>query len=299
MNTRPVSWSPSAVDLVMAMRQRQEPNETISNGAAIYAWTQLLPPGASALSRALRDEQVWPNYVMFLQAAIDRRPVVGAAMIFRSLLRWEWESEQRARNDASYRVGERHILDQIGEAELSELGINVKLLRSTVREFELGPAMSDAMRTWRHALLDLSALIEYRRPDEIPWPDVMGGSPVMLWLVGSVLNELDDAKRSDRRRARKRAHNRSSWIWQLLDEALGETGIEIRKDGTRLKAWVPPTAGLRDTDHLEAALNLRALGLDLVMVSDDINMAARARLAGLNVVRLDSWRLPDEGDSST
>jgi hypothetical protein len=295
IRSRPVTWSPAATQIVQAMRRRQQDNESISTRAALYAWMQDPLPGSSALARALRDETIWPDYVMVLNADIERRPVPGGGNS-RQMTRWEYDSEKRARLDGSFRVGERHLLEQIEERELRELGIDVPALRATVRELELGPALPvEELAKWRHGLLDVSALIEYRKPDEIPWSAEMGGGPVMLWLVGSVLNELDDVKLSDRKRARKRAGARSSWIWGLLDDALGDTGAEIRKvDGTRVKAWLPPASGLRDTDHLESALALRALGVDVTIVSDDLNMSARGKMAGLRVIRLDRWRLPDD-----
>jgi hypothetical protein len=277
------------------MRQRQELSEAISTGGVLYAWAQIPLPGTSALARALRDETIWSNYKSVLQASIRNAPV-PAGLIARDVVRWEYESERRVRMDGSFRVGERHLLEQFGDKELSDLGIDVPGLKAMVHELELGAALPvEELAKWHHGLLDVSALIEYRRPDEIPWPQEMDGSPVMLWLVGSVLNELDEVKLSDRRRARKRAGARSSWISKLLDEALSDTGVEIRKaDGTRLKAWLPPTSGLRDTDHLESALSLRALGVDVAIVTDDLNMSARGKMAGLRVVRLDRWRLPDD-----
>ncbi len=292
---RPVTWSPAATQIVSAMRRRQQDNELISTRAALYAWMQDPLPGSSALARALRDENIWPNYVSVLNADVDRRPV-GAGGQSRQMTRWEHDAEERARQDGSYRVGERHLLGQMTDEELRPLGIDAPALRSMVRELELGPALPvEDLAKWHHGLLDVSALIEYRRPDEIPWSKATGEGPVMLWLVGSVLNELDEVKLSDRRRARKRARARSSWIWGLLNDALTDTGVEIRKaDGTRLKAWLPPTSGLRDTDHLESALALRALGVDVAIVSDDLNMSARGRMAGLPVVRLDDWRAPDD-----
>jgi hypothetical protein len=222
---------------------------------------------------------------------------VPMGQISRSMVRWEFEAERSARDDGSFRVGERHLLDLITSNELAALGINVAGLRAMVRELELGPALPvDELASWKHhCVLDSSALIQYHRPDQIPWAKEMGSGPVMLWLVGSVLNELDTLKLADRRRARIRARERSRWISQLLDEALGDTGVEVRKsDSTRLKAWLPPTSGLRDTDHLESVLALRGLGVDALIVSDDLNMSARARMADLRVVRLDSWRLPDD-----
>ncbi len=277
------------------MRERQTGNEWIALGDALFAIAQRLPPGTSAIARALRDEGVWPNYVTFLSQWIEAQ-AVGAMLSAKPLIRWELESEQRARQDGSFRVGERHLPGQIEGSQWRELGINEQALYERVREFELGPALPLAvLGQMQHAFLDLSALIEYRQPDEIPWAEALGVGPVMVWLAGSVLNELDESKRSDRRRLRKRAQVRSRWVWERLDEALNDIGIEIRpSDGTRLKVWTQAVSGLRDTDHLEAALTLRSLGVDPVIVSDDTLMGSRGKLAGLRVVRLPHWRLEDD-----
>lgn len=282
----------------MAMRERQGDNESISLGGAIYAWAQLLPPGSSAIARALRDQAIWPDYLAALNDWVLRRPSRSALLSTRSMVRWEWESEERARRDGSFRVGERHVLDQVEDREWQDVGVNATLLRTRVRELELGPALPlQELQQLRHVVLDLSALIEYRQPDEITWADALGGGPVMVWLIASVLNELDDAKRADRRRLRRRAQSRSKWIWERLNDALSSTGVEIRpSDRTRLKAWAPPIFGLRDDDHLESALALRSMGLTLSIVSDDTLMAARGTMAGIEVIRLPDWRLPDDDE---
>jgi hypothetical protein len=64
----------------------------------------------------------------------------------------------------------------------------------------------------------------------------------------------------------------------------------------QLCLWeAPGVTGMRDDDHLQTARSLRMRGVPIVIVTADIGVQARARLAGFEVLEpSDRWQLPKE-----
>lgn len=60
--------------------------------------------------------------------------------------------------------------------------------------------------------LDTSVLMQFRRPDEIPWPDLVGAEVVVLMLCPQVVTELDHHKTSNDPRKQKRAKALIKWL---------------------------------------------------------------------------------------
>jgi hypothetical protein len=80
-----------------------------------------------------------------------------------------------------------------------------------------------------------------------------------------------------------------------LDELIRPSGKEIRS-GVQLRLWeAPGVTGMRDDDHLQTARSLRMRGVPIVIVTADIGVQARARLAGFEILEpSDRWQLPKE-----
>lgn len=285
-------WSPGARAALEALRRVQDANGWVTVSAALIAWIDLPPPGTSAIHAALDGGQTWSmlhQYRLLFTGSRDAMGGLGPGAS-RSLSLWETEAEALAVREGALRVSERHIVGVIGDVSLREVGVVGPDLKRAVRDAELGGArVEPELMTWNHVALDLSALMEYLRPDQIAWEDVVGGPGVVLWLVASVLNELDETKRHESQKVAERARERGRWLWDQMPDATTPSGAAIRPKGTRLRIWTPTTpTPFRDTDHLEAFAELKAIGYPIQIVTDDTLMAARAMAVGIPVRRLDS-----------
>ena len=285
-------WSPGARAALNALRQVRKSDGFVSVAAALIAWIDLPPPGVSAIHTALADGAAWSmlyQYRLVVLGSRDAMQGLGPGSS-RLLGHWEAEAEKLARADNVLRVAERHILGVMTDQELREVGLDGEQLKAAVRDLELGGArVSPDLVAWNHVALDLSALIEYKRPDQIAWDEVIGAPGVVLWLVATVLNELDETKRHENQKVAERARERGRWVWDQLAAATTAEGAAIRPKGARLRVWAAtsPTP-FRDTDHLEAFTELKAIGYPIQVVTDDILMAARAIATGIPARRLDS-----------
>ncbi len=204
----------------------------------------------------------------------------------------EIQAEAEARKDGARTVGERHILAVLEPLfKNSPFTIQGARIRQLVREAELGPSLElSAFADRRNLVVDASAAIEYRLPDVMDWAEVAGDPEPTLWLVPSVLRELDEDKRSSNPRLRRRSRAFARWLWPLAKDGASATGVKLA-NGARLKMWVAPAIGYRDEDHIESALVLAELGLQVTFLTDDILAASSAVIAGLEVIRLDDERV--------
>ncbi len=75
--------------------------------------------------------------------------------------------------------------------------------------------------------IDTSVLMQFRRPDEIPWRDLLGTEAVVLVLCPQVVTELDNQKTSNDPRKQKRAESRTF------------SGGCAREDSNLHTFWVP------------------------------------------------------------
>ena len=294
-------WSSGAVAALDAVRHRLDPAGRVSTAQALLSWIDIPLPGQSALHTALRDGTLWPNAAQARQ--IFRTSVADANWnpgTLREPGMWERLAEEAAQQQRVLRVGERHLLAVMTDEELQGQAVNAGALRERVRELELGTLTLTANEAGRHHLVpDTSALIEYLQPDQVIWSEALGQPDVVVqrWVLGTVLNELDDLKRSDSRKVASRARDHGRWLWSLLSAALEAEGAQVRHD-CWVRVWRHQTlTPFRDTDHLEGAVELRSLSVHIEILSDDTLMLARASTVGLRVRRLEGkWRLskPDQ-----
>ncbi len=172
------------------------------------------------------------------------------------------------------------------------MGLNPEAFQRLVREAELGIHFTNPeLRRWWHGMIDANTIIQARPLDNIPWPQVAEHDRVMLWVAGTLLNELDGMTYyHNSARVRRRVRTFTRFLRPRLEDALRPMGITLRAEDVRLAVWAPAVMnGARDTDHLEAAIDMRERGLPIRLVTQDLGLAARAMTLGIEV-----FTLPDE-----
>ncbi len=250
-------------------------------------------PGESAIGRALRDSEVWPALTNILMEVAGTDQGNGYQVF--QLQIWAEEAAQRER---ARQVAERHLVVALPRPSWEGIQVRFDRLLASVRRAELGPELGDNTGSggW-HGLVDANILIQYKPLEDINWRDETGSADVTLWIPGSLLNELDFLKfLGGSRRVRERAMRFTAWLDERMDDCLAAGGLRLR-DGVRLRVWSgSPSTGARDTDHLEAASTLRALGIDAWIVTADTGFRSRARLNGFHVLKPnpDKWQLVPE-----
>jgi hypothetical protein len=287
-------WSPSAVAAIRALRGRASPDGFIWAREIIIALGHDLLPGESLLGDAMRNPQtgVDVNRVM-------RDPAIGNHAGL-SVFGIEVDAEDRARKSGARRVGERHVLASLPMAPLQQYAVKVDGLRGAVDLAEVGPAFSSGIAGRWHGLLETSVIIEYQDVREIDWLQESGHPLATIWVPGTVLNELDELSfRGDSERVRDKARNFTRGVigGSALDQALSATGLPLRDGGAvQIRVWAPSAmTGFRDTDHLEAAFELRERGVPVTVITGDSGLIARAKSSGIETLRpSDRWQLKPE-----
>lgn len=300
MTAKPLDWSPGAVAVIKALRGRANADGVVIGREIALALACDILPGESLISAAISDPQVWGG---IHQALIDRQQNgpdrAGSASI--AAFGFGLQVEDIARREGVRRVGERHVLAALA-TQLAALAIRADVIREQVEGAEVGPGFKrEEIEGQWHGLLETSVIIEYTDIREIEWRHEVGAKKVTLWVPASALNELDQlGSHGDSERVRDKAHRFTVGVLggEQLDQALGSEGLAIRDKGTvRLRVWAPTTmAGRFDTDHLEAAFELRDRGLPIVLITGDIGLTARAKTGGIATFRPndDKWRLKPE-----
>jgi hypothetical protein len=300
MTAKPLEWSRGAVVVVKALRGRANADGLVIGREIALALACDILPGESLIGAAISDPQVWGG---IHQALIDRQQNgpdrTGSASI--AAYGFGLQVEEIARRDGVRRVGERHVLAALA-TQLTALAIHPDVVRVQVESAEVGPGFKrEEIEGQWHGLLETSVIIEYTDVREIDWRHETGAKKVTLWVPASVLNELDQlGSHGDSERVRDKAHKFTVGLLggEQLDQALSREGLAIRDKGTvRLRVWAPTTmAGRFDTDHLEAAFELRDRGVPIVLITGDIGLTARAKTAGIATFRPDDdkWRLRPE-----
>ncbi len=213
------------------MRQRLDPEySAISTVDALLAWADIPLPGQSALHTAHRDGTLWVNLAQLRQQVRLRQGYSPG--VYHDPGVWEQQAEEHARQDGVLRVGERHLLSCMTDDELAHK-VRAVELRTLVRELELGTLALGADEKSRfHLVPDTSALVEYYQPDQVIWAEALGkpGVVVQLWVLGTVLNELDDLKRHENRKVADGARDRGRWLWKHIPTALTPVGAQVRSD---------------------------------------------------------------------
>ncbi len=251
---------------------------------------QLTGPDRSLIGRVLLDPAVWPvaQRATIRDLAVD----FGAGHHIADL---RSGAEQRARQEGVLRVGERHLADQMVEwwrSEFIAMQFKPEEFQQRVREAELGTHFTDPeLSHWWHGMIDANTIIQAKPLHNIPWPQVTKHDRVMLWVAGTLLNELDGMTYyHNSARVRKRVKGFTRFLRDRLEDALQPMGITVQAENVRLTVWAPAVMnGARDTDHLEAAIDMRERGLPVHLVTQDLGLAARAMTLGIAV-----FRLPDE-----
>jgi hypothetical protein len=301
----PLRWTENAKNVIAAIRQATDYRGFIWLADALMQILYVAPPGESILARALRDPDVWPGVHNFVTQEQDE----GSKGQGFNRLDFELNVEDLARNEKARHVGERHISQRlmgINRNYLEQRGLRVDRLERYVREAELGPEFpAEEINDRWHGLLDANIIIECRMLAEIKWQEEVDAKSVVLWVGGSLLDELDRL-RYERRDSRVGKRVRTFYRWlsenggRRFDEALNTQGTAVRA-GVRLRIWAPlEVTEANDTGHLETALMLRERGVPITVVSQDYGMQARARYCGLPAHALsDKWLLsvdrpPDE-----
>lgn len=272
MNT-PIPWRPNATAFYRRLRVIAHEDD-YHLGAVLVKIVQRADPDESLLARALRQVEVWPHR---LSVNDDRG---GNWQVARtSIFELVPAVEHLARTDSARSVGERHLAQHLATSA-SSFGVNPTELVARVTEMELGPAFPAAeLAESYHVMIDAPIIAQGKNLEHILWEKELGHLAVTLWVPGTLLNELDALTyTSPSRRVRDRARAFAKMLRPQLDIALRFPGIEMRP-GVRLRVWAPVgDLGLRDTDHLEAALSLRERGVPLAVLTQDTGLAARAIL---------------------
>ncbi len=289
-----MDWSAGAIAVIRALRHRASNDKFISPYETILALGLELLPGQSVLGDAMRNPQTGAD----LHRVMRDGPFNQAGL---SVYGIEFDAAEKARRENVRRVGERHVLAALPTSSMQQYGVNTDALREAVERAELGPGFSppEIQGRW-HGLLETNVIIQFRDVREIIWHEVAGVRKITLWVIGTILNELDDlAARGDSERVREKARTFTRWLRAAaLDQALAPEGLPVQDNGNvRLRVWAPQSmAGLRDTDHIEATFGLRERGVPVVIVTGDIGLIARARSSGLQIATPadDPWRLKPE-----
>src|SRR5487761_45125 len=289
----PLPWSESAQTVMMAIRLHAEHTNGLPAPVLLGA-VRDTPPGLSAIARALRNDKIWPNRGQVASLYSSGNGYRSGSGI--EPVGTEAEAERRARSENAWEVGERHILAAIGAKWFQDVGVQTEALSWAVQVAELGPsAVGEVSGRW-HGLIDSNVVLQFHDLKDIDWIAETRVRAVTLWVGVSLLNELEHLKyESGSRRARDRAARFTKEIGRMLDELLAPAGKDIRS-GVKLRLWsAPGVTGMRDEDHLQTARTLRIRGVPIVVVTADVGVRARARLAGFDVLEpSDQWVLKKE-----
>jgi PIN domain len=288
----PLRWRPNAAALIGLMRMVQtDVHSGVDLGVGLLRVTDAAGPDHPLLVQALRHPDVWPARATSAFAAPAGRD--GFHNVVQGL---PTQAEDIARQAGARSVGERHIVSVLQRSGLNQWGIHTANLIEAIHVLELGPQFDPQLLGGRwHGFVDANIVLHFNDLHQVDWSKEVGQKAITLWVAGTLLNELDDLQHSSRSRGvRNRAKRFGAWLHPLMEVAMSADGTEIRP-GVVLRVWAPATSGLRDTDHLEAALELVERGVPLVVITQDMGMRARALGQGLVVHRMsDRYKLPDE-----
>lgn len=278
---------------MMAIRQHAEPTNGLP-APVLLGIVRDTPPGVSAIAQALRNPRIWQNRTQVANHYANRTGYSGGAGI--EEVGTEAEAERLARAEGAWEVGERHVLAAIPKNWFLDVGVQFDLLSWAVHIAELGPATLGQIAGSWHGLVDSNVILQFRDLAEIDWLQETGSKAVTLWIGVSLLDELEHLKyESGSRRARERAARFTREIGRHLDELITPQGKQIRSS-VQLRLWsAPGVTGMRDDDHLQTARSLRMRSVPIVVVTADVGVQARARLAGFEILEpSERWQLPKE-----
>jgi hypothetical protein len=298
-----VSWTPSAVTVLAAIRGRAGYSRLLDAHEVISAIAADTLPGETVTGQVLLDQSIWPGAARFITGPLrtTTSPTMPSPLNVDHLV---FAAAEEARRDGARKVGERHLMAAIWSLAGSDLQ-RIELHRDTVlnriRELELGPpiASSEIQERW-HGLVDTNVVIHSKDLHAIDWRAETRQRNVTIWATTVLLDELDELAfaAGHRSRARQRARVFNRWLRLHIRDAMQATGYEMR-DGVKLRLWVPPlSARPPDGQHLDAAEELADRGLPIHVVSNDNGMIARAIARDLDVFQLTEGSLLDDQDDT-
>jgi hypothetical protein len=290
----PVRWSPNAIAAVRAIRQATgAPFYAVFPRAIVASLARQPLPGESLIADGLRQPTIWSNAVTVIESDAENSQRYPPGSVGHIIYHIESAAADLARREGAHIVGERHLLRVLQPEQLWTMyGIDVPKLTELVNLGELGAGFDAESITDRwHGMVETSIIIQYDHIRSIPWLEELHRHnrhrdvrKATLWITGSVLNEVHFLSYSgDTNRVRTRAREFGKYVSENLDAMLSATGLALPSEGAvRLRLWAPSgMGGLRDTDHIEAAMALGDRGVRVHIITADIGLTGRARAARL------------------
>ena len=138
------------------------------------------------------------------------------------------------------------------------------------------------------AALDTHVLLHFQRPEDVDWRSFIDAADIRLVLPLRVLEELDEKKYGQRDDLAGRARNLLGGLRTLLAPTAGAP-VRIR-DGVTVEVPVDDTPRRRladaDQEILNVCLDLKAVGRQVLLVSDDAGITLRAAACKIEVVAM-------------
>jgi hypothetical protein len=137
-------------------------------------------------------------------------------------------------------------------------------------------------------VIDTHVLLHYQAPAHIPWPDVVGSTPVRLVVPLRVVEELDLKKWGENKRLASRARD----VLPGIRRTVGPGGTPGRlRDNVTVEVPVPSRPRQRPPDADEEILatcdELAAFaGKVATLITGDTSMTIRAEAAGIAVAAM-------------
>jgi rRNA-processing protein FCF1 len=143
------------------------------------------------------------------------------------------------------------------------------------------------------AVTDTNALLHYRLFNEVPWPEIVGASPVRLVVPLRVVDELDAKKAARRTDLADRAATVLTHLEQRVGPAIGSPAplrenvtIEVFR-AAEIDPEPQRPAPNADTEVLDTCEALAFFSRDPVhLITGDYGMRLRAAARGVQVIRM-------------
>jgi hypothetical protein len=137
-------------------------------------------------------------------------------------------------------------------------------------------------------VIDTNLLLEYERPDNVPWDEIIKRRPARIVVPLRVIEELDEKKYDRRPGLADRARRAASW----LEGAVANAGApKPLRDCATIEVLIDPGPRRRppdaDREILDDCHELHQLsGQPLTLVTGDTGMLLRAQAEAIAVVKM-------------
>jgi hypothetical protein len=299
-----VPWTPGAVRVLAALRERSSYTRLVEAREAFSAVAADTLPGETVIGRVLRDSAVWPQGRVMISGR-SANYIESPSGTVANLEQLAFLAEDAALREGARRVGERHVAVAMVDSFRAGMGafqLRPDSLLTKVRALELGPAfLPEEIEARWHGLTDANTVAHHKEIRNIDWQAETRSTKVTVWATTSLLDELDQLAYDYRRSpaaGRVRVFNR--WLRPLLSQAMEPGGYRLPGGSdTRLRVWVsPPMGGAPDGRLLDAAEELLDRGVPIRVVTADNGMAARAIARQIEVFELSADTRPDDANQS-